>query len=75
MNEGKSFGCSSDVGGVQHEHWFKAGSFLGPLMLIMVMELVRSTVKMKGVLGQMLDTDNLAVLAESKWEMHEILRT
>ena len=42
-------------------------------MLIMMMNLVSRRVNMKDILHWMLSMDELAVVAESKWEMQEVL--
>ena len=45
----------------------------GPLMFIMVMELVNRKESLRGSMQKMLYADDLAVVVESGWEMQEVL--
>ena len=49
----------------------RQGGSLGPLMLIMVMELVRRKVSLRGSMGRILYADDMAVVVESGQEMEE----
>ena len=48
-------------------------SALSPLLLIMVTELISRKISMKDVLRKMIYADNLAIIAESKQELQEVL--
>ena len=48
-------------------------SFLSPLLVIMVMELVSRKVNRRGSMGKMLHADDLVVVVQSRREMQEVL--
>ena len=51
----------------------RQGSALSPLLFIMVMELISRKISMKDVLRKMMYADDLAIIAESKEELQEML--
>ena len=51
----------------------RQGSALNPLLFIMVMELISMKISTKDVLRKMIYADNLAIIAESKQELQEVL--
>ena len=51
----------------------RQGSTLGPLVFIMVMQLVSRKVSLRGSMGMMLHADDLAVVVESGWKIQEVL--
>ena len=51
----------------------RQGSALSPLLLVLVMELISRKISMKDVLRKMMYADDLAIIAESKEELQEML--
>ena len=51
----------------------RQGSVLSPLLFIMVMELISRKICTKDVLRKMIYADDLAIIAESKQELQEVL--
>ena len=51
----------------------RQGSAISPLLFIMVMELISKKISMKDVLRKMMYADDLAIIAESKQEIQEVL--
>ena len=51
----------------------RQGSALSPLLFIMVMELISRKISTKDVLRKMMYADDLAIIAESKQELQEVL--
>ena len=51
----------------------RQGSSLGPLMFVMVMELVSKKVSLMCSIGRILHADDLAVVVESGREMQKVL--
>ena len=52
---------------------FRQGSALSPLLFIMVMKLISMKISTKDVLRNMLYADDLAIIAENKQELQEVL--
>ena len=51
----------------------RQGSALNPLLFIMVMELISRNISTKDVLMKMMFADDLAIIAESKQELQDVL--
>ena len=51
----------------------KQGSALSPLLFIMVMKLISRKINTKNVLRKLMYVDDLAIIAESKQELQEVL--
>ena len=51
----------------------RQGSALSPLLVIMVMEIISRKISMKDILRKMMYADDLAIIAESKQELQEVL--
>ena len=51
----------------------RQGSAVSPLLFIMVMELISRKISTKDVLRKMMYADDLAIIAESKQELQEVL--
>ena len=51
----------------------RQGSALSPLLFIMVMEIISRKISTKAILRKMMYADDLAIIAESKQDLHEVL--
>ena len=51
----------------------RQGSALSPLLFIMVMEIISRTINTKDILRKMMHADDLAIIAESKQDLQEVL--
>ena len=51
----------------------RQGSVLSPLLFIMVMEIVSRKISTKDILKKMMYADDLAIIAESKQDLQEML--
>ena len=51
----------------------RQGSALSHLLFIMVMEIISRTISTKDILRKMMYADDLAIIAESKQDLHEVL--
>ena len=51
----------------------RQGSALSPLLFIMVMEIISRKIRTKDILRKMMHADDLAIIAESKQELQEVL--